>query len=147
MNESPVIKALEAALADTYILYFKTHSFHWNVTGPHFKALHDLFEVQYTEMWAAIDELAERIRILGAPAPSSYAALVAPATLREATGALDAAEMVATLAAENRAIVATLYKALRAAQEAEDEGTIALLTARIEVHEKAAWMLEASAAQ
>ncbi|HBH26698.1 MAG TPA: DNA starvation/stationary phase protection protein [Rhodospirillaceae bacterium] len=145
-NESPVVVALRTVLADAHVLYFKTHAFHWNVTGPHFKSLHDMFGDQYTEIWNAIDEIAERIRMLGALAPSTHAELSAPATLKEAQGTPSAAQMVAALAADNRAIVATLYTALKAAQEADDEGTVALVTARIEAHEKAAWMLEASAA-
>lgn len=145
-NENPVIKALEAALADTYILYFKTHAFHWNVTGPHFKGLHDLFAQQYTDMWMAIDVIAERIRILGALAPSHYAALTDSSTIKECKNVPNAQGMVKELATDNRALVTTLYKALKAAQDSGDEGTIALMAARIEIHEKAAWMLEASAA-
>jgi starvation-inducible DNA-binding protein len=145
MQNDAVIKTLEAALADTFVVYFKTHSYHWNVRGPRFRALHEMFEEQYTEMWNALDEIAERILQLGAPAPANPAALMAPAGIAHATGAPKAQAMCAELGRDNRAVVATLYKALAAAQDAGDEGTVDLLTTRISVHEKAAWMLEASA--
>ncbi|NCC21247.1 MAG: DNA starvation/stationary phase protection protein [Alphaproteobacteria bacterium] len=137
-----VTEGLARVLADTFVLYFKTHAFHWNVTGVQFKALHELFEEQYTELWNAVDELAERIRALDAWAATSMKEIQDKATLREVGQLPDADEMVKALAADNRAIVDSLYSALRAAQDAGDEATTDMLIARVQVHEKAAWMLE-----
>ncbi len=144
-KKSSVAQGLTKVLADTFVLYFKTHSFHWNVTGPQFKSLHDLFGVQYTEMWTATDVIAEQIRTLGEFAPNAFKDILAAASLKETGQTPDAKEMVKRLAADNRAIVEkTLYPALHAAQEAEDEATADLLIGRIQAHEKAAWMLESS---
>jgi starvation-inducible DNA-binding protein len=140
-----VVEGLSRVLADTFILYFKTHTCHWNVTGPHFKALHDMFMEQYTELWDATDELAERIRAIDSFAPVSMAQLQDTATLKEMTALPDALEMVAALADDNRAIVESIYPALRAAEEAGDEATTDMLIARVQIHEKTAWMLESIA--
>ncbi len=137
-----VVDGLARVLADTFVLYFKTHAHHWNVTGPQFKALHDMFEEQYTELWNATDELAERIRALDSYAPVSMKELQELATLREVGQLPDAEEMVKQLAADNRAIVDSIFPALRAAEEAGDEATTDMLIARVQIHEKAAWMLE-----
>lgn len=143
-NKSSLAKGLTQVLADMFVLYFKTHSFHWNVTGPQFKGLHDLFALQYNEIWTATDEVAEKIRTLGAWAPNGYRDLLSAATLKETGQLPDAAGMVSQLAADNRAIVDSIYPVLRAAQEAGDESTADILIARIQAHEKAAWMLESS---
>lgn len=141
-NNKEVVQGLTRVLADTFVLYFKTHTHHWNVTGPHFKALHELFEVQYTELWNATDEIAERIRALDEFAPISMKELREKATLKEVDTKPAPMEMVKQLAEDNRAIVDSLYPALRAAQDAGDEATTDMLIARVQVHEKAAWMLE-----
>ncbi|HRC27533.1 MAG TPA: DNA starvation/stationary phase protection protein [Alphaproteobacteria bacterium] len=143
-KKSSLAKGLTKILADTFVLYFKTHSFHWNVTGPQFKSLHDLFGLQYTEMWNATDVIAEQIRILGESAPNAFKDILAAASLKENGQTPDAKEMVKRLAADNRAIVEVIYPVLHAAQEAEDEATADILIARVQAHEKAAWMLESS---
>lgn len=136
-----LVEALKKVLADTYVLYFKTHSFHWNVEGPRFKSLHELFEIQYTELWAALDELAERIRALDAYAPLNSKEMVQGASLKDAGQMPDADGMVQALADDNAAIVKTIYAAIEAAQEAGDEGTTDMMVARSQIHEKTAWML------
>lgn len=128
-------------LADTYLLYFKTHAFHWNVTGPMFETLHNKFEAQYNEMWAAVDDLAERIRTLGFPAPSSGSALSRAATVEETDGVPAAKQMIRLLVRDHEAVVRTIREVLPVAQEADDESTVALLSDRLVVHEKTAWML------
>lgn len=143
-NKSSLVKGLTQVLADTFVLYFKTHSFHWNVTGPQFKSLHDLFALQYNEIWIATDEIAEQIRTLGGWAPNGFKDVLSAATLKETGQLPDATGMVSQLAADNRAIAQAIYPALRAAQEAGDEAVADLLIARIQAHEKAAWMLESS---
>ena len=134
---------LARLLADTYTLYLKTHNYHWNVTGPHFRSLHLLFEEQYTELAAAVDEIAERIRALGAYAPGSYSEFARLATVKEADGIPSAEEMVAELAADQAIVVRTARETFPHADEAEDEATADLLTQRMQVHEKTAWMLRA----
>ena len=140
-----VVDALQIVLADTFVLYAKTHSFHWNVEGALFQQLHELFEEQYTEQWAAMDEIAERIRALDAYAPNNYASMIENASLSETSQTPDAMEMVKILADDNTAIIDTLYKGIEAAQEAGDEGTTDMLIARSQVHEKNAWMLRSLA--
>ncbi len=140
-----IARGLTKLLADTSVLYMKTHGFHWNVTGPHFQSLHVLFEQQYTELFAATDEIAERIRALGELAPGSYAQLGSLASIPEETGAPDALAMVRQLAEGNEACARTARAALTAAQAAQDEVTAGLLTDRMTVHEKTAWMLRATA--
>lgn len=128
-------------LADTYSLYLKTHSYHWNVTGPRFRDLHLLFEEQYTELAAAVDAVAERIRTLGYPAPGTFRAFQELASIDEVAGAPAAEEMLRDLVTANEIVVRTCRQALPAAQEAGDESTVGLLADRLAVHEKAAWML------
>ncbi len=140
-----IINGLTKVLADTFVLYFKTHAFHWNVEGPHFKQLHDLFGEQYTELWTVTDEIAERIRALDAYAPLNLAAITAQAGLQETGQMPDAGEMIAQLANDNAEIVSTIYPVLHTAQEAGDEATTDLLIGRVEVHEKTAWMLRSMA--
>ncbi|MAE51708.1 MAG: DNA starvation/stationary phase protection protein [Micavibrio sp.] len=147
MSNKDVANALKAVLADTFVLYFKTHSFHWNVTGPHFKSLHELFEEQYNEIWAATDEIAERIRTLGEFAPNNYDEMAKIATLTPSGQTPDEQSMVQILADDNRAIVKTLYNALKTAENDNDEATVDLMVERISTHEKAAWMLESSRAK
>jgi starvation-inducible DNA-binding protein len=144
MSTKALADELTKVLADTFVLYFKTHSFHWNVKGPRFRALHEMFEEQYTELWNATDEIAERIRTLGHWAPLSWDAMVAHARLKEAGQMPDADGMIEQLAYDNKAIVEGLYDALKMAEEADDQPTVDLMADRIAVHEKAAWMLSSS---
>ena len=138
--------ALSKVLADTYMLYTKTHNYHWNVEGPQFRELHIMFEEQYTDMWQALDEIAERIRALGEYAPGTYAKLAKLATIKETEDIPSAAAMVKELAGDNETIAATLAEAIASAQEAGDEPTAGMLTDRQTIHEKQAWMMRAMAA-
>lgn len=138
------VNALKEVLADSYTLYLKTQNYHWNVTGPHFKSFHLLFEEQYTDLAAAIDEIAERIRALGVKAPGSFAQYSKVTSIKEGDENASANQMVKELAEDQAIILKSLYKALNAAQEAEDEATTALMGDRITIHEKAAWMLRSS---
>jgi starvation-inducible DNA-binding protein len=135
---------LSRVLADTYTLYLKTHNFHWNVTGPQFNSLHLMFEGQYTELALAVDLIAERIRALGEPAPGSYSAFAALASIDEAQGTPTATEMVRILAEDQLAVVRTARTVFPLADAAHDEPTADLLTQRMQVHEKTAWMLRAT---
>ena len=139
-----IADGLSRLLADTYTLYLKTHNFHWNVTGPQFNSLHAMFEVQYTELAAAVDLIAERIRALGVAAPGSYSAFAALASIVEAVGNPPAEDMVAILAADQLALVRTARSVFPLADAAGDEPTADLLTQRMHVHEKTAWMLRAN---
>jgi starvation-inducible DNA-binding protein len=140
--ESPaVVHALERLLADSYTLYLKTHNYHWNVTGPMFTTLHTLFEQEYQELALAVDDIAERIRALGARAPGSYTEFTKLATVREDQGSPPARAMIEQLAADQDAIVATAREVLRAAQDAGDDASEDMAVQRIQVHEKNAWML------
>jgi len=136
--------AVTAVLADTYALYFKTHAYHWNVTGPRFHDLHNLFELQYNELWTATDDIAERIRALGPKAPNSYAAMGKAASIESDATATKADDMVADLITGHEAVVATIRKALALADEHGDESTGDLLSPRINAHEKTAWMLRST---
>ncbi len=137
--------AIKQLLADTYTLYLKTHGYHWNVEGPHFQQLHIQFMDQYTEMWNAVDDLAERIRALGHYAPSSYSEMSKISTLKEEAGQPGWKEMVTNLAAGHEQVANTARKVLRIAGEVGDEATADVVTPRITVHEKTAWMLRATA--
>ena len=139
-----VAQELSKLLADTYAVYLKTHGYHWNVRGPNFAALHGLFMQQYTEMWTAIDAVAERIRALGAPAPQGYGAFGNLSSIKDGDPAKTAEQMIAELLADQEAVVATARAALPAAQAANDEVTVSLLSDRLTAHEKHAWMLRAS---
>ncbi len=141
-STTEVTKALERLLADSYTLYLKTHSYHWNVTGPMFSTLHTLFETQYTELALAVDEIAERIRALGAPAPGSYSQFQALATVGEDAGVPAALDMIRNLAADHRTVAESARAVVRAAEAAGDDASADLGVRRIEVHEKNAWMLE-----
>ena len=140
-SRAQVADSLAHLLADTFTLYLKTHNYHWNVTGPHFAALHALFEQQYQELWLAADELAERVRTLGHEAPGSYRQFAALTQIEEATGAPKAMEMVAELAAANEIVGRAAGATFQVADSAGDQATADLATQRQQVHEKAAWML------
>jgi starvation-inducible DNA-binding protein len=136
-----IADGLSTLLADTYTLYLKTQSFHWNVTGPMFRALHPMFEEQYHDLAGAVDEVAERVRALGHQAPGSFAQFSKLATIEEETGAPSAEEMVRQLVTGHEAVVRTARNAFATAEEAEDQVTMDLLAERMQVHEKQAWML------
>lgn len=132
---------LSRLLADSYTLYLKTHNYHWNVTGPMFNTLHLMFEEQYTELALAVDEIAERIRALGFPAPGSYKAFAELTSIDEETGVPSAENMIADLVAGQETVVRTARGIFAAVEAANDEPTADLLTQRMHVHEKNAWML------
>ena len=139
-----IATALSKFLADSYTLYLKTHNFHWNVTGPMFNALHNMFEAQYTEQWTALDDIAERIRALGYNAPGSYAEFIKLSSIKEEPGATEAPdwrEMVRQLVVGNEAVCRSARKAIDVADDADDEPTEDLLIQRLQTHEKYAWML------
>jgi starvation-inducible DNA-binding protein len=136
-----VVEALSRLLADTYTLYLKTHNYHWNVTGPMFNTLHTLFETQYMEYALAVDEIAERIRAIGARAPGSYTEFVELASVKEDRGSPPAMEMIRNLAADQEATVGSARKIVEVAEAAGDQATADLGVRRIETHEKNAWML------
>ena len=139
-----VADGLSHFLADAYTLYLKTHGFHWNVTGPMFNSLHTMFEGQYTEQWTALDEVAERIRALGFYAPGSYAEFAKLASIKEestANAVPDWKGMVTQLLAGNEALCKAARKVLKTAADAGDDPTADLMTGRLQVHEKNAWML------
>jgi starvation-inducible DNA-binding protein len=136
-----IADGLARLLADTYTLYLKTHNFHWNVTGPMFNTLHLMFEQQYNELALAVDLIAERIRALGHPAPGSYKAYGKLSSIEEAEGVPGAEEMIAQLVRGQEAVVRTARSIFPAVESANDEPTADLLTQRMQVHEKTAWML------
>lgn len=136
-----IAEGLSRVLADSYTLYLKTHNFHWNVEGPQFRGLHLMFEEQYTELAEAVDTIAERIRALGQFAPGSYAEFSRLSTIEEANSVPKAEEMLRQLLSDHKTVVKTINTVLPTAQEAGDEATIGILTERITVHEKTAWML------
>ena len=140
-----IVDGLTKVLADTFVLYLKTHSFHWNVEGPHFQSLHTLFMTQYTELWNATDEIAERIRALGSYAPNSWQSMAKVTSLQETGQTPDWKAMLSMLANDNELIVGTMKPVLEAAQNAGDEVTADLMIQRITAHEKAAWMLRSTA--
>ncbi len=132
---------LSHLLADTYTLYLQTHNFHWNVTGPMFQTLHLMFETQYNELALAVDLIAERIRALGFPAPATYAEFSKRSSIKEQPGVPTATAMIATLVKGQEAVVRTARGVFETADEANDQPTADLLTQRMQVHEKTAWML------
>ncbi|MBT4908283.1 MAG: DNA starvation/stationary phase protection protein [Rhodospirillaceae bacterium] len=136
-----VADGLSRLLADTYTLYLKTHNFHWNVTGPMFNTLHTMFEVQYNELALAVDEIAERIRALGFPAPGSYVAFSELSSIPEAEGVPGASDMIKQLAEGQETVARTAREVFTAADGANDQPTADLLTQRMNLHEKNAWML------
>ena len=140
-DRESIAAGLSRLLADSYTLYLKTHNYHWNVTGPQFNTLHQMFEGQYTELAAAVDEIAERIRALGVRAPGSYSEYARLTSIEEGTGEETAEEMVRQLAVGQETVVRTAREAFPAADAANDEPTADLLTQRMQIHEKNAWML------
>ncbi|MEW5727011.1 MAG: Dps family protein [Pseudomonadota bacterium] len=134
-------EGLSRLLADTYTLYLKTHNFHWNVTGPMFNTLHLMFEQQYNELALAVDLIAERIRALGFPAPGSYKQFAELTSLKEETGVPSAEDMIRILVKDQEAVVRTARSIFPVVDDAHDEPTADLLTQRMQVHEKTAWML------
>ena len=140
-QRAAIAQGLSRLLADTYVVYLKTHSFHWNVEGPMFQTLHQMFMEQYTETWNAIDLIAERIRSLGEYAPGTYKEYARLASIQETDGVPKAEAMVRLLIDGQEAIVRTARELLPIADEAGDEPTLDLLTQRMQVHEKNAWML------
>jgi len=137
-------EGLKHLLADTYTLYLQTHNFHWNVTGPQFRALHLMFEEQYTELAIAVDDIAERIRTLDVAAPGTYKEFARLSSIKEVEGVPEPEEMVEILMKGHEQIVNTSRKVLKTAQAADDESTSALVSDRMRVHEKTSWMLRAS---
>ena len=140
-DRSVIAKGLSRMLADTYVLYLKTHNFHWNVEGPMFQTLHQMFMEQYTETWNAIDLIAERIRSLGHYAPGTYKEYLDLARIKETPGVPKARQMVRLLIEGQEAVVKTAREVIPVADKAHDEPTLDLLTQRMQVHEKNAWML------
>ena len=136
-----IADGLGRLLADTYTLYLKTHNFHWNVTGPMFQTLHLMFETQYNELWQATDLIAERIRALGFPAPASYAAFSKLSSVKEALDVPAAKDMIRQLVEGQEAVVRTARSVFPLAEKANDQSTVDLLTQRMQIHEKTAWML------
>ncbi len=132
---------LSRLLADTYTLYLLTHNFHWNVRGPMFQTLHVMFEGQYTELAGAVDLVAERIRSLGVLAPGSYREFAKLTSIQESDGNINAREMIRKLTEGHEAVIRTARAAFPSAEKANDEATADLLTQRIQLHEKTAWML------
>ena len=141
-----IAEGLKALLADSYTLYLQTHNFHWNVTGPQFRELHLMFEEHYTELATAVDEIAERIRTLGVVAPGTYKAFAALSNIEEVDGVPAASEMIRILTHGHEQVVKTCREVLVKAQDADDESSAALVSDRMRVHEKTAWMLRALAA-
>ncbi|MCL4801749.1 MAG: DNA starvation/stationary phase protection protein [Burkholderiales bacterium] len=140
-DRAKIAEGLSRLLADTYTLYLKTHNYHWNVTGPMFNTLHLMFETQYNELALAVDAVAERIRALGHPAPGSYKAYAKLSAIEEADEAPSAEQMIAELVRGNETVAKTARSVFPAAEKAADESTADLLTQRMQVHEKTAWML------
>ncbi len=140
-DRKKIAQGLSAFLADSYTLYLMTHNFHWNVTGPQFTSLHQLFMTQYTEQWTALDQIAERIRALGHAAPATYTEFHKLASIKEVNGVPKAEEMVHHLVMAQEATARTARNLYPLVDKANDQPTADLLTQRIEIHEKTAWML------
>jgi starvation-inducible DNA-binding protein len=140
-NRKQITDGLSRLLADTYTLYLKTHNFHWNVTGPMFQTLHLLFETQYTELAIAVDLIAERIRALGYPAPGTYSDFVKLSSIAETSGVPKATDMIRLLVEGQEAVVRTARSIFPVVEQVNDEPTADLLTQRMQIHEKNAWML------
>ena len=145
-NRSEIAEGLKRLLADSYTLYLQTHNFHWNVTGPQFRELHLMFEEHYTELATAVDEIAERIRTLDVAAPGTYKSFAELSSISEVEGVPDAESMVQILTRGHEQVVKTCRSVLSVAQDADDESTAALVSDRMRIHEKTAWMLRATVA-
>lgn len=140
-DRSQIVVGLSRLLADTYSLYLMTHNFHWNVKGPMFETLHLMFEKQYTELASAVDLIAERIRALGLAAPGTYQEFAELTSIREERGVPQAKQMIRRLLLGQEAVIRTARAAFPAAEKAQDQPTVDLLTERMQQHEKTAWML------
>lgn len=140
-DRKEIAMGLSRLLADSYMVYLKTHNYHWNVTGKLFHSLHEMFEEQYSELAEAIDVIAERIRAIGYRAPGSFREYSEITSIEEDTDQPDAMEMVRRLAVDNETIIRTARETLPACEKAGDEATIDLLTQRLDIHSKTAWML------
>lgn len=140
-DREKIASGLARLLADSYTLYLKTHNYHWNVEGPMFNALHNLFEEQYTELAGAVDVIAERIRALGVKAPGSYSEFAKIASVKESKGGENAEEMLRQLVLGQEAVVRTAREVFPVVDKNHDEPTADLLTQRMQTHEKNAWML------
>lgn len=140
-DRKAIADGLSRLLADTYTLYLKTHNFHWNVTGPMFQTLHLMFETQYNELALAVDQIAERIRALGYPAPGTYADYAKLSSIRETPGVPKAEKMIELLVEGQESVVRTARSVFPVVDKVNDEPTADLLTQRMQVHEKTAWML------
>jgi starvation-inducible DNA-binding protein len=140
-DRKEIAEGLSHLLADTYTLYLKTHNFHWNVTGPMFQTLHLMFEQQYTELAQAVDEIAERIRALGIRAPGSYSEFAELSSIKEERAVSSAKQMIQILVEGQEAVVRTARAVFPSADKVSDEPTADLLTQRMQIHEKNAWML------
>lgn len=140
-HRKEIAGALSHLLADSYMLYLKTHNYHWNVTGELFHPLHEQFEQQYTDLAEAVDEIAERVRALGHKSPGSFKEFAELTSIKEDTEKPPALEMVRRLAVSHEQVIRTAREALKPAYDADDEATIDLITRRLNVHSKAAWML------
>ncbi len=141
IHREKIVAGLSRLLADSYTLYLMTHNFHWNVTGPQFNSLHAMFMAQYTEQWTALDQIAERIRSLGHPAPGTYKEFVKLASIQEVEGVPKAEDMVRHLVAAQEATARTARQLFPVVDAANDQPTTDVLTQRLNVHEKTAWML------
>lgn len=142
-DRGEVANNLKKLLAATYTLYLQTHNFHWNVTGSQFRELHLMFEEHYTELALAVDEIAERIRTLGVAAPGTYRAFDELSAIEEVDGVPEAKEMLKILNENHEIVIRTCREALKAAQSSDDESSAALISDRMRIHEKTAWMLRA----
>ena len=142
-----ISEGLSKLLADSYTLYLKTHAFHWNVTGPMFQTLHLMFETQYNELALAVDAIAERIRSLGFPAPGSYQEFGRLTSIKESSGPTQAKEMIRQLVEGQEAVIRTARSVFPVVDKANDEATADLLTQRMQIHEKTAWMLRSLLAE
>lgn len=140
-DRAAIAEGLSRLLADSYTLYLKTHNFHWNVTGPMFQTLHLLFETEYVELATAVDLIAERIRALGYPAPGTYAEFARLSSIKDAQGVPKAEDMIRELVEGQEAVVRTARAVFPLVERASDEPSADLLTQRMQVHEKNAWML------
>jgi starvation-inducible DNA-binding protein len=136
-----IANGLSRVLADTYTLYLKTHNFHWNVTGPMFQALHLMFETEYNELALAVDAVAERIRALGFPAPGTYTQFLQLSSIKDEDGIPAAQDMIRRLVAGHETVARTARQVFKVAETVSDQPTCDLLTQRMQVHEKTAWML------
>jgi len=143
-NRLEIANGLKRLLADSYTLYLQTHNFHWNVTGLQFRELHLMFEEHYTELAIAVDDIAERIRTLDVPAPGTYKEFSKLSSIKEVDGVPSSAEMVEILTKGHEQVIRTARDVLKIAQATDDESTASLVSDRMGIHEKTAWMLRAS---